>query len=73
LTKAASFLSFADTLNWDDYDPRFSRHTIGMGTYIINHPKFGRQAFGGNVIAKSLAVQVQICDSIRRRVSLASF
>jgi acyl-CoA thioesterase len=44
-----------------------------MGTYIINHPKFGRQAFGGNVIAKSLAVQVQICDSIRRRVSLASF
>jgi hypothetical protein len=72
---SASFHSFADTLKWDgysgDYGPGFSGHTIGMGTYIINHPDFGWQAFGGNVVATSPAVHVQIRDSIRRRVYIA--
>ncbi|KDR85499.1 hypothetical protein GALMADRAFT_218596 [Galerina marginata CBS 339.88] len=72
---SASFHSFADTLKWDgysgDYGPNFSGHTMGMGTYIINHPEFGWQAFGGNVIATSPTVQVQIRDSIRRRVYIA--
>jgi hypothetical protein len=72
---AASFHSFADTLKWDgysgDYGPGFSGHTIGIGTYIINHPDFGWQAFGGNVVATSPTVQVEIRDSIRRRVYIA--
>ncbi len=72
---SASFHSFADTLKWDgysgDYGPNFSGHTMGMGTFIINHPDFGWQAFGGNIISTSPTVQVQIKDSIRRRVYIA--
>ncbi|KAF8203956.1 hypothetical protein BJ912DRAFT_1028539 [Pholiota molesta] len=49
----------------------FIRHAMGMGTYIISHPDFGWQAFGGNVISTSPTIQVQIRDSIRRRVYLA--
>jgi hypothetical protein len=68
---AASFHSFADTLKWNgytgDYGPGFSGHTIGMGT----HPDFGWQAFGGNVVATSPAVQVEIRDSIRRHIYIA--
>jgi hypothetical protein len=44
---------------------------MGMGTFIINHPDFGWQAFGGNVVSTSPAVQVQVRDSIRRRVYIA--
>lgn len=72
---SASFHSFADTLKWDgysgDYGPNFSGHSMGIGTFIINHPDFGWQAFGGNVISTSPAVQVQIRDSVRRRVYIA--
>ncbi|KAF9011201.1 hypothetical protein BDQ17DRAFT_1345705 [Cyathus striatus] len=72
---AASFHSFADTLKWDgysgDYGPNLSGHTMGMGTYIVNHPDFGWQAFGGNVVSTSPTVQVNIRDSIRRRVYIA--
>ncbi|KAH9486468.1 hypothetical protein JR316_0000533 [Psilocybe cubensis] len=72
---AASFHSFADTLKWDaysgDYGPNFSGHTLGMGTFIINHPDFGWQAFGGNILSTSPTVKVQIRDSIRRRVYIA--
>ncbi|KAF8644248.1 hypothetical protein AX16_008603 [Volvariella volvacea WC 439] len=72
---SASFHSFADTMKWDgysgDYGPNFSGHSMGMGTFIINHPDFGWQALGGNVIATSPSVQVQVRDSIRRRVFIA--
>lgn len=72
---SASFHSFADTLKWDgysgDYGPNFSGHSLGMGTFIINHPDFGWQAFGGNVVSTSPTVQVQVKDSIRRRVFIA--
>ncbi|THU89382.1 hypothetical protein K435DRAFT_761236 [Dendrothele bispora CBS 962.96] len=73
---AASFHSFADTLKWDgysgDYGPNFSGHSMGMGTFIINHPDFGWQAFGGNVISSSSSqVQVQVRDSVRRKVFIA--
>ncbi|GLB43575.1 hypothetical protein LshimejAT787_1400870 [Lyophyllum shimeji] len=72
---SASFHSFADTLKWDgssgDYGPNLSGHTMGIGTYIVNHPDFGWQAFGGNVLSTSPTVQVQVRDSVRRRVYLA--
>jgi hypothetical protein len=71
---SASFHSFPDTLKWDGYSgPGFSGHTIGMGTFIINHPDFGWLAFGGNIVATSLTVQVQIRDSVRHRVYLVPF
>ncbi|KAG6820154.1 hypothetical protein H0H93_004736 [Arthromyces matolae] len=41
---SASFHSFADTLAWDaysgDYGPNFSGHSMGIGTFIVNHPDF---------------------------------
>lgn len=72
---SASFHSFADTLKWDgysgDYGPNFSGHAMGVGTYIVNHPDFGWQALGGNVISTSPTVNVQVRDSVRRRVYIA--
>lgn len=44
---------------------------MGIGTYIVNHPDFGWQAFGGNVVSTSPTVDVQIRDPVRRRVYLA--
>ncbi|KAF5385354.1 hypothetical protein D9615_001063 [Tricholomella constricta] len=72
---SASFHSFPDTLKWDgysgDYGPNFSGHTMGIGTYIVNHPDFGWQALGGNVLSTSPTVQVQVRDPVRRRVYVA--
>ncbi|RDX49433.1 hypothetical protein OH76DRAFT_530269 [Lentinus brumalis] len=72
---AASFHSFADTLKWDgysgDYGPNFVGHALEMGTYIIEHPNFGWQAFGGDVVSKSPTIKVQTLDSVRKRVFLA--
>ncbi|KAF9522350.1 hypothetical protein CPB83DRAFT_800710 [Crepidotus variabilis] len=72
---SASFHSFADTLKWDaysgDYGPNFSGHAMGMGTFLINHPDFGWQAFGGNLVSTSPVVQIQVLDSVRRRVFIA--
>ncbi|KAH8105026.1 hypothetical protein DFH11DRAFT_1864351 [Phellopilus nigrolimitatus] len=74
---SASFHSFADTLAWDaysgDYGPNFVGHALNAGTYLIDHPTFGWQAFGGTVSSQSSShVQVQTLDSVRRRVFVAS-
>lgn len=72
---AASFHSFEDTLKWDgysgDYGPNFVGHSLGIGTVIVDHPDFGWQALGGNVVSTSPTVQVQTRDSLRRRVFIA--
>ena len=72
---SASFHSFADTLKWDaysgDFGPNFVGHSLGIGTYIINHPDFGWQAFGGNIQSTPSAIRVQPRDSLRRRVFIA--
>lgn len=72
---AASFHSFEDTLKWDgysgDYGPNFVGHALGMGAVLIDHPDFGWQALGGNVVAASPTVQVQVRDSVRRRIFIA--
>ncbi|KAJ8523087.1 hypothetical protein ONZ45_g417 [Pleurotus djamor] len=72
---SASFHSFADTLKWDgysgDYGPNFAGLSMGIGTFIVNHPDFGWQAFGGTVTATSPAVQVSVKDPVRRRVFIA--
>jgi len=72
---SVAFHSFPHELRWDpysgDYGPNFLGHAINTGTYVINHPEFGWQAFGGNVTVSGNRVQVQVVDSFRKRVYLA--
>jgi hypothetical protein len=70
-----AFHSFPSTLKWDaytgDYGPNFFGHAFNVATYVINHPEFGWQAFGGNVSVNGDWVNVQPLDSFRRRVYIA--
>ncbi|KAL1754688.1 hypothetical protein FB107DRAFT_215289 [Schizophyllum commune] len=72
---AASFHSFADTLKWDgytgDYGQSFSGHAMGMGTYILELPTYGWQAYGGVVTSRNGTIEVDVLDSSRRRVFVA--
>ncbi|EKM61705.1 uncharacterized protein PHACADRAFT_204873 [Phanerochaete carnosa HHB-10118-sp] len=72
---SASFHSFEDTLAWDaysgDYGPNFVGHALGIGVVLIEHPEFGWQALGGTLTASTPTVQVQVLDSVRRRVFIA--
>ena len=49
---SAAFHSYPQNLRWDtytgDYGPNFFGHAVTTGTYVINHPDYGWQAFGGN-------------------------
>ena len=70
-----AFHSFPDTLKWDpvsgDYGLDFFGHAENSATYLIDHPEFGWQAFGGNVSVSGDRVSVTVLDSLRRRVYLA--
>jgi hypothetical protein len=72
---SVAFHSFPSTLKWDaysgDYGPNFFGHAVNTATYIIDHPEFGWQAFGGNVNVQGDWIQIQPRDSFRRRVYLA--
>ncbi|KAG8761979.1 hypothetical protein FRC11_011802 [Ceratobasidium sp. 423] len=73
---SAAFHSFPDTLKWDaysgDYGPNFLGHALNTGTFLVNHPNFGWQAFGGTVTgATSTSVAVSPRDTLRRRVYIA--
>jgi hypothetical protein len=72
---AVAFHSFPHELRWDaysgDYGPNFLGHALNTGTYVITHPEFGWQAFGGNVSVSSGRVRVQVTDSFRRRLYVA--
>lgn len=72
---SAAFHSFPSTLKWDaysgDYGPNFFGHALNTGTYLIKHPEFGWQAFGGNVRSKGDWVTVTPLDSFRMRVYVA--
>ncbi|HRH44410.1 MAG TPA: DUF5695 domain-containing protein [Pyrinomonadaceae bacterium] len=74
---SVAFHSFADTLKWDgysgDYGPNFFGHAMNSATYIINHPEFGWQSFGGNVQVKGDLVKVIPLDSLRQRIYIAPF
>lgn len=73
---AASFHAFPDTLKFDaysgDYGPNFSGHSMGIGTFVLQHPLFGWQAYGGRVKSASPTVQVDVLDDGRRRVFVAA-
>jgi hypothetical protein len=72
---SAAFHSYPWNLKWDsyigDYGPNFFGHAITTGTYVIDHPEYGWQAFGGNVKQAGGWVTVQALDSLRRRVYVA--
>ncbi len=74
---AAAFHSAPSLLKWDaysgDYGPNFFGHAVDTATYVINHPEFGWQAFGGNVKATRDRVEIQPLDSFRQRVYFAPF
>ena len=72
---SVAFHSFPSTLKWDpytgDYGPNFFGHAFNAATYVINHPEFGWQSFGGNVAVKGNWVNVQPLDSFRKRIYIA--
>ncbi|HEX3187777.1 MAG TPA: DUF5695 domain-containing protein [Pyrinomonadaceae bacterium] len=72
---SAAFHSFPATLKWDpysgDYGPNFFGHAFNVATYVVNHPEFGWQSFGGNLSVKGNWVNVQPLDSFRQRVYIA--
>ena len=72
---SVAFHSFPSTLKWDgysgDYGPNFFGHALNTATYVINHPEFGWQAFGGNVKLDRDWVRIQPLDSFRMRLYIA--
>ena len=72
---SVAFHSFPSTLKWDaytgDYGPNFFGHAVNTATYVINHPEFGWQSFGGNLKVDGDWVRVQPVDSFRMRVYVA--
>jgi hypothetical protein len=72
---SVAFHSFPSTLKWDpysgDYGPNFYGHALNTATYVINHPEFGWQAFGGNLRRSGSWITVQPLDSFRMRVYIA--
>jgi hypothetical protein len=72
---SAAFHAWPSTLRWDyisgDYGPNFFGHALNTATYVIDHPEFGWQAFGGNVKASGNTVHVEPLDSFRSRIYIA--
>ena len=72
---SVAFHSFPSTLKWDgysgDYGPNFFGHAFNIATYIVFHPEFGWQAFGGNLKIDGAWIKVQPVDSFRMRVYIA--
>ncbi len=70
-----AFHSFPNHMAWDtysgDYGPNFFGVATNAATYVINHPEFGWQAFGGNVQTDGDWVKVQTLDCFRQRVYIA--
>jgi hypothetical protein len=73
---SVAFHSFPSTLKWDpytgDYGPNFFGHAFNTATYLIDHPEFGWQSFGGNVTIQGDWISVPPVDSFRKRVYIAS-
>jgi Family of unknown function (DUF5695) len=68
---SAAFHSNPAILKWDTYTgdcgPNFFSLAINIGTYLINHPDFGWQAFGGDVKASGDWVTTTPLDAFRMR------
>jgi hypothetical protein len=73
---APAFHSFPDMLKPDgisgDCAQNFLGHALNTGTYVVRHPEFGWQAFGGTLARQGTRVVVEPRDSFRMRVYLAT-
>jgi hypothetical protein len=72
---SAAFHSFPENMRWDtytgDYGPNFFGVAVNAATYLIDHPEFGWQAFGGNVRLDGDWIRLTPLDAFRQRVYLA--
>ncbi len=66
-----AFHSNPAILRWDtwtgDCGPSFFSLAVNTGTYLVHHPDFGWQAFGGNVKTSGDWVEVAPLDAFRMR------
>jgi len=74
---APAFHAFPDLLRPDalsgDDGPNLFGHAWNTATYVIHHPEFGWQAFGGNLKVNHETVRVFPQDSFRSRAYIAPF
>ena len=74
---SAAFHAWPSTLKWDaitgDFGPNFFGHAWNTGTYVVKHPEFGWQAFGGNVTVNGDNIKIEPLDSFRMRIYVAPF
>lgn len=72
---SVAFHAFPEKLHWDaysgDYGPNFLGHALNTGLYLINHPEFGWQSFGGNATVSAGRVTARPTDAFRQRIYLA--
>lgn len=70
-----AFHSFPDTMKWDpitgDVGLNVFGHAYNTATYLVNHPDFGWQSFGGNVSVSGTTISVTPLDSFRMRFYIA--
>lgn len=70
-----AFHTFPDTLKWDpisgDVGLGVFGHVYNSATYLVDHPDFGWQVFGGNLSVEGNAIGIMPLDSLRRRAYLA--
>lgn len=70
-----AFHTFPDTLSWDpitgDYGLNFFGHALNAATYVVNHPEYGWQAYGGNLSANGNTISITPLDAFRKRVYIA--
>ncbi|KAL4922778.1 hypothetical protein BDW62DRAFT_196782 [Aspergillus aurantiobrunneus] len=69
---SASFHSWPDTLAWDgysgDYGPNFLALALGSAVYLVDDPKLGLVAYGGNINSSENVVTVTTRDAVKHRV-----
>lgn len=72
---SAAFHSFPDMLRFDpysgDYGTSFFGHAFGIGSYLVNDPRFGWLGFGGSVSEQGNEVTLTPKDAFQNRAYLA--
>ena len=71
LEGAGSLLTLKLVRYSGDYGPNFFGHALNTGTYVIKHPDFGWQVFGGNLSETTDWITITPRDSFRMRIYLA--
>ena len=71
----AAFHSYPSTLAIDgysgDYGPGFLGHVLNVSSFLVRHPEYGWQAFGGSASEENGLVILRPSDSARLRTFIA--